>query len=72
MVFFKAWWYQLSCWPRCGRYHGVVSVSPHDPAGKASSRIRGAMVLPQTIRVVDRGVVDGSEIADLRLPSLEH
>ncbi|KAK1683211.1 hypothetical protein QYE76_044059 [Lolium multiflorum] len=49
--------------PRCGRYHGVVAMSPHDPAEKAFSRIRGAMVLPQTIRAVDRGVVDGSEVA---------
>jgi hypothetical protein len=37
--------------------HVVVAVSPYDPA-----------VLLRTIRAVDRGVVDGSAIADLRPP----
>jgi hypothetical protein len=68
-ILFKAWWYQLPCRPRCGRYHGVVAMSPYNHVGKASFRIRGATVLPRTICVVDRGAVGGSEIADLRLPS---
>jgi hypothetical protein len=49
--------------------HGLVAVSLYDPAGQASSRIRGATVLPRTTRVVDRGVIDGSAVADLRPPS---